>query len=66
MSLSLTEYLARPPATQPQATPCASCGCALPAATGRQTTEQGVVCEDCYFDALGDLVECHPIGRATA
>lgn len=27
---------------------------------------QGSRCEDCYFDALGDLVERYPIGRGTS
>lgn len=41
---------------------CARCKCELQEClTGNRYTEDGYVCSDCYFDALGDVVEKYPI-----
>lgn len=44
-------------------TPCADCGVRLQGAiTGRQQTAYGELCDDCYYERIGDLVEEFPIG----
>lgn len=42
--------------------PCSRPGCTHKASYGR-TIDNKDVCDDCYFEYLGDLVEQHPIGR---
>lgn len=40
---------------------CAKCGCELSTAiTGRITIDIGEVCEDCYYELVGDLFENNP------
>lgn len=63
--MTLTDYLARPSLVPSER--CAKCQVPLQSTvTGRRPSAEGPVCEDCYFDLLGDLVEQHPIGRASA
>lgn len=60
--LSIADYLAlsfeERQALFPQPVQCMDCQSAA-------AITQGSRCEDCYFDALGDLVERYPIGRGT-
>lgn len=44
----------------PEKQKCSIEECAYPAT---HNSVKGRVCEDCYFDQLGDEVETHPIGR---
>ena len=63
MSLSLQEHLLRPLIAQSKPG-CPGCGGSLqPSLLGPQATASGELCEDCYFDQLGAIVESHPIGR---
>lgn len=36
---------------------CTKCGCAVDYATGRHRIGIGNVCDDCYFELLGELIE---------
>jgi hypothetical protein len=60
MPLTMKEYLERKPS--PQEPTCPTPGC-----TGYASADYRIdgisVCEDCYFDALGKIVEEFPIGR---
>ena len=41
---------------------CASCNVALQETiTGCRPSEKGMVCSDCYFDAIGAELDNHPI-----
>lgn len=41
---------------------CVSCNIALQETiTGCRHTKDGYKCSDCYFDALGDELDAHPI-----
>ena len=44
---------------------CAKCKVVLDYSTaeGRHEIDDRPVCDDCYFDALGELIEQFPIGR---
>lgn len=43
---------------------CLGCGIEIhPCLTGVHMTDEGSLCDDCYFDKLGDLVEQYPIGH---
>lgn len=58
MKLSALEnYM--PPATNK----CCICRKPLTMMTGRQPMDDGIACDDCYYDALGALIEEHPIRR---
>lgn len=64
--MSLAEYLARPKGALTPAEHCACCSVPLQSTiTGRRPSDRGTVCDDCYFDLLGDEVEQHPVGRGT-
>ena len=65
MAISAKEYLAmkergEEPFSFPPKPKCATEGCEQ---TAGHPSDLGKVCEDCYFDRLGDLVESSPIGR---
>ena len=40
---------------------CARCGHVL-AGEERKKTAEGILCDDCYYEALGGEIELHPIG----
>ena len=40
-----------------------SCGHILKTGEGSRRWGDEDVCQDCYFDNLGELVEQHPVGR---
>lgn len=42
---------------------CARCGTATTFVTGRRPTADGVLCDDCWFGAVGAEIEANPIGR---
>jgi hypothetical protein len=41
---------------------CVKCKEHLTESTGRNKTAYGLMCDDCYYEALGKLIEEHPIG----
>lgn len=44
-------------------TKCTACKTSLDfETTGMQKVSGGYMCDDCYFDALGEEIEKHPIG----
>lgn len=43
-----------------------SCGHKKTGGEGTETLDGNEVCQDCYFDKLGDIIERHPIGRGTS
>jgi hypothetical protein len=40
---------------------CITCGGPANFVTGKNEVAKGVACDDCYYGALGELVEEHPI-----
>lgn len=49
-------------AVKTQARVCAKCQEPLrETSTGNRSTGVGCVCSDCYYEALGQLIERHPI-----
>ncbi len=72
MAVTIREYMEKPDIFEKSASAIAE-RCSNPecnrilsgTVTGREKGPNGSVCSDCYYDALGDLVESHPIGRAT-
>ena len=65
MAMSVAEFLNRPPREIADC-PCAGCGDDThPDTNGRHKTAQGFQCDDCYFGALGDMLEASPVGRAS-
>ena len=65
MAISATEYLAMKergdePFSFPAKPKCSTEGCKQHAT---HPSDIGSVCEDCYFDRLGELVELYPIGH---
>ena len=42
-------------------TSCASCGKKLDQWAGRHQTAKGMLCHNCYYTQLGDVVEQNPI-----
>lgn len=66
MPLNLRQVLALTPESfvnEMQPTTCVNCHCKLhESTTGARRMENGFACSDCYFKALGDAVEDHPIG----
>ena len=64
MTITLTDYLNRPVPDSPNADTCGQCGCVIqPFVTGLHKVPGGFLCDDCYFDGIGDVVEDRPIGR---
>ena len=43
---------------------CCVCGCHTGFINGRHRTARGLMCDDDYYGALGELVEAHPIASA--
>lgn len=63
MALSVKEFLARDPKNQPGPhNRCTQPDCQNQASQNH-TIDKQPVCEDCYFDAIGEIIEAHPIGR---
>lgn len=67
MGLTFAQFMASPtPSKAPTAarTRCVTCDVELREnKTGMRVCADGVRCSDCYFDALGALVEAYPIGH---
>lgn len=65
MAMSLKEFLDRPAPSRKEPG-CSSCGTPLSVElTGIHNCSQGLLCDDCYFSALGDVLEAYPVGRAS-
>lgn len=65
MAITMADYRkmieeGKQPFTFPAKPKCAIDGCK---SNATHPSAKGRVCEDCYFDQLGDEVEAHPIGR---
>lgn len=42
---------------------CCECGVTIQKwRTGEHRTEQGMMCNECFYDKLGEIIEAHPIG----
>ena len=62
--MTIDEYLSTPYSENPDSERCGGCSTMISGTvTGRNQTDEGVRCDDCYFDDLGDLVEKHPVGK---
>ena len=65
MAMSIEEFLNRPEPARKEPG-CSSCGTPLSVeVTGIHRCAQGLLCDDCYFTALGEVLEAYPVGRAS-
>lgn len=63
----IAAYIARQSQGQQGAKTCCKCGVPLrETVTGNRPTDHGCMCSDCYYDALGEIIEQHPIVSARA
>ncbi len=66
-ALALLEAYEKRQAEKTRSQVCAKCQESLQETlTGNRPTDEGCVCSDCYYEALGELVEQHPIVGARA
>lgn len=57
--MNLREFLASKPPPAPR---CPKCGKGISHNEEPRQIDSEFVCEDCYFSALSDVLEQHPIG----